>query len=318
MLLGIKSVLSNDQKLAFRNSGTMHLFAISGLHVGIIATVLYALLAIARVPAVPRCLLALGVLWVYVQITGAAPSAVRAFIMTLCFWAALGFRRKRSTLSALLTSAFAVLVYDPLQLFGVGFQLSYAVVGGLLLYGQPLLTAVQERWKLFRFRTETSLSWFELGLRSFWHWLLGLGSICIAAFIFSTPLTIAYFQIFAPGSIVLNMLLAPLATLCIIGGCLSFACGIVHLTALSTIFNHAAWLIISGMECCLELALHLNWIFATVKWLSLPAAIACECLLFATVLTLHFFKKISGIGFLLAPPAILIATICWAGLASQF
>jgi len=306
MMLGIKGAIPPQQKDNFRISGTLHLFAISGLHVGIIAATLYILLSIIRVPLLPRCVIALCVLWLYVQITGASPSAIRAFSMAFFYWAALGVQRKPSTFSALLASAFAVLVYEPQQLLSVGFQLSYTVVTGLLLYGQPLIETLQNKFTLFRFTPEDTLSIWQKAYRHVWQAGLGLLGMSIAAFFFSTPLSLAYFHVFAPASVLLNLLLIPLATLVIIGGSLSFLCGILALSWLTIVFNHAAWLIILTMTTCLEYALLATWGFGTIDAVSLSAAVICECCMFSCLLGLYFFKRQHSTAFFATPPLALL------------
>ena len=104
MLLGRKAALNQAQSERFRMTGTMHFFAISGLHIGVIATVIAQGLALLRVPRRISPFIGLPLLYLYVEITGAPPSAVRAFLMALFFWASFAFQRQRSPFAALVGS----------------------------------------------------------------------------------------------------------------------------------------------------------------------------------------------------------------------
>jgi len=81
MMLGEQHELNDEQKTLFRHSGTMHIFTISGLHIAVIAGGLHAVLSLLRLPRVAQFLAGLFTLWLYVQITGAASSALRALAM---------------------------------------------------------------------------------------------------------------------------------------------------------------------------------------------------------------------------------------------
>src|SRR5690606_40928374 len=113
----------------------MHLFAISGLHIGVIAAGIHAFLSLLRVPRLPKLVTGLTLLWLYVQITGGTPSAVRAFSMVALFQLTLQLRLPGNPVSAVATAALLVLMVDPLQLFSASFQMSYGIVASLLLYG---------------------------------------------------------------------------------------------------------------------------------------------------------------------------------------
>jgi competence protein ComEC len=70
-------------------------------------------------------------LWIYVQATGAPPSAVRAWIMIAFLRAGQELKWPGNAISAIAASALVVLLIDPFQFFGASFQMSYAVVASL-------------------------------------------------------------------------------------------------------------------------------------------------------------------------------------------
>ena len=122
------------QRTAFTLIGVMYLFAISGLHVAIVAGAL--LLCLRHIPRLPRSaaeLAALALVWLYVEITGGSPSARRAALMFTFYLIALWIGRPRGSLGAILAAGLVTLILNPLDLHSPGFQLSYSVVLGLSL-----------------------------------------------------------------------------------------------------------------------------------------------------------------------------------------
>ena len=150
MMLGQKHELSDTQVAEFLQSGTMHLFAISGLHIMVIALALYGLLAVLRLPPVAQFVVGLVALRLYVDITGGSPSAVRAFFMIALTHAALVLRLPVNPVATLSLAALVSLVVDPMQLFSASFQMSYGIVAALVLLGLPLSERWQEKTALFR------------------------------------------------------------------------------------------------------------------------------------------------------------------------
>ena len=184
MLLGNKANLSAEQKEAFQKTGSLHLFAISGLHVGVIAACLAMILRFSRVPHPWAPILGLLVLFLYVEITGATPSAMRAFMMVCFFWGARALTRKKCAFSSLLGSAFLVLIIKPQELWNIGFQLSYCVVGAILLYGLPL----NEKFHAYLKTLEYPGQRWQHRMNRLYFWGFSLFSISLAANLASIPL----------------------------------------------------------------------------------------------------------------------------------
>ena len=260
MLLGKKEHISPQQKDWFIRSGTMHLFAISGLHIAGIAAAITTLLTLARVPGWVRFATGTVLLWIYVQITGGAASAVRAWWMVTCLHGAFQFRLPGNGLAALAASALAMLVVTPHQLFSAGFQMSYGIVAAILLYGVPL----QEKW------LTAWQPWANLPkeLRTIWHIaaekavraILAAVALGLAATLVSTPASISFFGLIAPGGFFVNLLLIPAAAPVLFAGVASLIVGGLGFSAGADVFNHSAALFLVAME-------------STVEWsLKLPAA----------------------------------------------
>jgi competence protein ComEC len=248
MLLGQKAELSDAQTGRFRMTGTMHFFAISGLHIGVIATVIAQFLLLARVPRKISPFIGLPLLYLYVEITGAPPSAVRAFLMAAFFWASFAFTRQRSSLAALAASAVFVLIFKPDQLWSIGFQLSYTVVLSILLFGLPLYDAVSTRLAPFRYLPKESWAAWQHIYVWLQDALLLLFAISFSAWLASAPLSAAFFGYLSPGAVFLNMALVNLAALAISTGVISLTVATLGLESLAAFINHAAWLAIHSMD----------------------------------------------------------------------
>jgi competence protein ComEC len=261
MMLGQVQELSGEQKGLFMRSGTLHLFAISGLHVGVVALCLQTLLTLGRVPRLPAALAGLSALWLYVDITGASPSATRAFLMCALIVAAFTLRRPGNVLSALAASALLVLLVDPMQLFGASFQMSYGIVAVLLLLGLPLAGALTARWPLFAQLPEVSWRWHHWVRLWVWRWFLNLLGIGLATMLASMLTSVQYFRLFTPGALPANLILIPAASVVIGAGFASLACGLCGFTAGSALFNHAGALLLWLMDAFLRRATALPGLF---------------------------------------------------------
>jgi len=240
MLLGEKAVLSTEQQNAFMRSGTFHIFSISGLHVGVIALAIHSVFSLLRLPRRPAVAVGLVVLWLYVQITGASPPAMRAFFMIAFLSASRVFRLPGNALAALTAAALVTLLGDPVQLFSTGFQMSYTVVVALVAMGVPLGEKWLAAWRPFALLPPADWRWWHTAMNWCGRWLIGACAACWVAFLASAPSGIGYFQLFSPGSLVANLVIIPLSSLAMIAGFLALLAGLTGLAALSVTFNSAA------------------------------------------------------------------------------
>lgn len=248
MMLGQQGELSAEQNQLFMQSGTMHMFSISGLHIAVIAAGLHAVLALVRLARSARFVIGLSALWLYVDITGAAPSAVRAFIMVAALQSSFLLRVPGNPLAALTASAVAVLLVDPMQLFSASFQMSYGIVAALLLLGLPLADAWLERGKLFVMLPKPLWRWHHHLCDGLWRGTLKALGIGVAATLVSAVSGVMFFELFTPGALLSNLILIPAASFVIMGGFASLLSGLVGLEAWSALFNHAAVLLLAIIE----------------------------------------------------------------------
>lgn len=283
MLLGERIQLEPEQYTAFLRTGTLHLFAISGLHIGIIAVSLLCFLRLLRLPRWPEIIIGLGTVLFYVEITGSPPSAVRAFLMVAFFWMARLFRQGGNPLASLANSAVVVLLWQPAQLWSAGFQLSYTVVATLLLLGVPLLELGRRWYRLPRDAPRGHSPW----ARRFLLAVLALFCVSLSATFGSAVLTVHYFGHFSPGAVGLNMILVPLAGLVLVSGMLSIGWAIVGLTPLSILCNHAAWTVIAVMEETVLRFLAVPGLFYAASYRSTLAVILGWLLLAGSLTLVH-------------------------------
>ncbi len=253
MMLGQKQELSPEQHELFMHSGTMHLFAINGLHIGVVAVTLHFLLACLRCPRLPAGLLVLAVLWLDVDTTGASPSAVRAFLMVAMLEAAWMARRPSNPLAAIVAAALLTLLLNPLDLFSASFQMSYAVVGMILLLGLPLAERLQARWPAFPDLPQAAWRWHHHGSAWLRRRTLSVVSMGGAATLVSTLTGVEYFGVFVTGGLMANLLLMPLASLVIMTGVASLIFGLAGAVWISRLCNEGAGLVLGLIEWLIRL-----------------------------------------------------------------
>ena len=277
MLLGQQHELNGEQTTLFRQSGTMHVFSISGLHIAVIAGGLNALLALLRLPRRAGLVIGLAALWLYVDITGAAPSAVRAFVMVALVQLSFALRLPRNPLAALAASALCVLLLTPLDLFSASFQMSYGIVLALLLLGLPLADRWQESAALFRDLPKATWRWHQHLRDHLWRGLVAATAIGVASSLVSAVTGAQFFNLFTPGALLANLWLIPASSLIILLGLVSLLGGLAGLTAVSALANHAAVLVLWAVDRGVHANLQLPgmWVEAGFRapWLG-PAMLA--------------------------------------------
>lgn len=146
LTLGYRQAMNRDTRHRFSVAGVSHILAVSGFHVAVVAgfvTFLLAGLPRRGLAKGIRWLLTLAIVWGYVWLTGAAASAVRAGVMLTLFLTGRLVSRPTDRYNTWAAAAFCMLAYNPLYLFDIGFQLSYAAVFSIL-YFQPRLQRIIE------------------------------------------------------------------------------------------------------------------------------------------------------------------------------
>ncbi|MDX9708317.1 MAG: DNA internalization-related competence protein ComEC/Rec2 [Trichloromonas sp.] len=204
LVIGDKSLFRQEDRERLARGGVSHLFAISGLHLGLIAALLYAganllyrrserllLLAPAR-RILPAALLV--PLFAYLLLTGDGIATRRAFVMFAAVALLMSANRRTPALKLLAACAFLFLLAEPLILFQPAFQLSFAGLFGILV--------LVPRWLPETRRWPKGLSY-----------AVGLALTTVAATITTTPLALGNFHLLAPAGVVTNLFAVPLVGL---------------------------------------------------------------------------------------------------------
>jgi len=246
MALGWKTPLGNEVDDIFMRAGTMHVFAISGLHIALLLSMSMRLLQALRVPRLGAGAVALTLTWGYVIATGWQPSSVRSALMASVVLAGETLQRPSDLLNSLAGAAAVILFLEPGQLFQAGFQLSFGVVAGLALLTPPLENRFLS-WCQFD-------PWVPDALRPRWQLLLASPlravalslAVGIAAFLSALPLTVHHFNLVSPISLLANLLVVPLSSLALAATTASLAVAPIA-PWLSEHFNASGWLWMHGM-----------------------------------------------------------------------
>ena len=229
MTLGDKSALSGSMREAYSLAGASHILALSGMHLGVIYLLLSMLLSGRRRSLLGECLLLMAI-WSYVFIVGMPSSVVRSALMISVYGLVGLTGRSRMSVNALAFAAVVLLVANPLALFDIGFQLSFAAVAFILVFQSSVGSIASVRF-LQRHRL----------LR--WAWQLSVMSLL--AQIGTAPLVAFYFGRLPVCSLLTGLVVIPAATAIIYLAVALFAVGFVPVLqqAVATVLAFVAtWL----------------------------------------------------------------------------
>src|SRR6266700_611169 len=240
IVLGLRHQTPEDIEEPFQQTGTLHLFAVAGLHVGIVAALLWMLATVARLSRKSAAALIIPLLLFYAAVTGLHISSVRAAVMSSILLGGFFFDRKAFVLNSLAAAAFFLLCWDTNELFSTGFQLSFAVVGAIILLADPLSGFLQD-WSapdpfLPRSLVRGPRRWMHAGF----EWICRGSSVSLAAWAGSLPLILWYFHLVTPISLFANLVVVPIAFFVIAIALLSLVSEPL-LPWLTVIFNNANW-----------------------------------------------------------------------------
>lgn len=201
LLIGYKNDLDKTLVQSYTNTGVVHVIAISGLHIGLIYWLL--LLVLKPVQRLPvgrwlQPLLIIGGLWGFSLLAGAQASVLRSALMFTCLVIAKSIQRNSSGFNTLALSAFLLLCYNPFWLWDVGFQLSYAAVLSIMIFGKAVY------------------NWWFIKNRLLDH-LWQLNAVTFAAQILTLPFTLYHFHQFPVYFPLTNVVAVPLSSLVVLG-----------------------------------------------------------------------------------------------------
>ena len=188
LILGDKSMLDSETKNSFSATGAMHVLAVSGLHIGLILQILLVIAKqfskfISRKKAIIAILL---LLWIYSILTGFSPSVIRSIFMFTVLVLAEFYGKSHNNINGLFFSAFVLLLFEPMFLFDIGFQLSYLAMLGIFTLYRPIESWYQPKNKILKY---------------FWQGTaVGFAAQCM-----TVPLTLYYFHQFPNYFVLANL-----------------------------------------------------------------------------------------------------------------
>ena len=190
LLTGDSSFIDNDLISSYRYAGVAHIFAVSGLHIGFLAGVLIFIFKKIKIPDLLKTIIIGLVLLFYSGVCSFSASSIRATIMTVVSLFAVQKGQRYDAITALSFSAIIILLLSPVQLLCVGFQLSFAVVFGIVLLSRPIV-------KVLKFLPKKLAK--SLG-------------VVLSAQIFSMPICLYAFGYVSTISVAINLLFIPIVS----------------------------------------------------------------------------------------------------------
>lgn len=214
MTMGLRGELTPEVNEVFEKSATVHLFSISGLHVGLLCLCIMWIARCLGVPLRFRIICVPLLLTGYVLLSGGAPSAMRAYWMIIVLTLADLRFRSRSTENALAAASLLLLILNPLLMLHIGFIFSFTLVF-VLLRGMNLcqyyVNIVCERRRWY---PQSSYSRKKWGLITFCH---GTAAGSMLAWFGCGGLTMRMNGMLSFGSVIINSVLPPVGTLLVAG-----------------------------------------------------------------------------------------------------
>lgn len=195
-LIGDKTGISQETKQQFRTAGTLHILAVSGMHVGILYLILHTLthwLLWRNKGRWVKYILVIGCLWAFCLITGASASVLRSVWMFSLFHTGKLLYFKQNSINTLFATALVMLSVNPQLIFDLGFQLSFLAVGGILFFYPLFQHFYKHTWKPLR-------------------WIADSAAISLAAQLATAPVILSNFGSFPTWFLFNNLVAVPLSS----------------------------------------------------------------------------------------------------------
>lgn len=222
LTLGYKDDIDPEVKRHFQASGAAHVLAVSGLHTGIIYTLLIGLLTLGgrirprHENRFGRWIISLNIIaamWGYAWLTGMTPSVVRAVLMVTLVEIGHMAYKQSVTLNTIASAAVFILLVRPTDLWSVSFQLSFAATAAIVLLARD----VENHWELMKLK-HTSWGWIPA-------WILGTIIISLAAQLGTMPITMYCFHQVSTYFLLTNLIVLPIASFLVPCGLITIALG---------------------------------------------------------------------------------------------
>ena len=217
LLLGQRHKLSGHLYEAFLRTGTIHFLSVSGLHVGIIAGLVWCLCWLVRLPRLAQGLFTLTVIAAYLLLIPPRPPVLRAGIICSVFCLTFMSRRTIGAVNVLSFAAIVILLLRPIDLFNAGFQLSFVVVLGLILFVPTVYNFISKK-DVVVIGPPQPLPWWRWLIVKALYFVWGLFVVSLVAWVVGLPLSAYYFNRIAVWSALASVILYPLIALTMLVG----------------------------------------------------------------------------------------------------
>jgi competence protein ComEC len=198
-LIGETRNISSDIYRGFRQSGTLHLLAVSGSNVALVLLVFHFALRPFGLSRRRKAVLSLIVLLLFTLLSYNQPSVIRASVMAGLVVAANILERRYDLNNIIALAGCLILLFDHSQLYDIGFQLSFATAWGLVFVMPPVMNS---------FKNHNSV-WYKL--------IVFPLMVCLIAQLFSTPIVLYYFGQAPIFGLLANLVIVPLSSVAVVG-----------------------------------------------------------------------------------------------------
>lgn len=242
IMLGDVGEASEEWLADVRASGLMHLFAVSGLNIGMIATIGWVIASVLPIPRSAMAVLVLALVVAYALIAGLSASVVRATIMTAAVLLGVMSGRRAIFINSIAGAAFLILLHDTNELYQAGFQLSFLVVFSIAILAGLFAPWLSRRWHPDPF----------LPIRLYTPWqrfqswgatvTAGIVATTLAAWAASVPLIVSHFHLISPIALLANLPAVPIGFALLSLAVMAVFTGMIF-PPLAGVFNNASWLV---------------------------------------------------------------------------
>ena len=230
ILLGKRSDIPTEILEIFRNSGTFHVLAVSGLHVGLVAMFCYFGFGCLRLPKKAVCLLTILAVLIYASLIGFRPSVFRASLMAILFLFATVIDREADIFNLLAFAALVLLLWNPQQIWDIGFQLSFVAVTAIVYFVPKMEQPLRPLWEnRDNAPPQDSLPVPTRFRNAMVKWLILSYLVTLAAQIGTTPLIAYHFFRAYPLGLIVGPFAVGLVSLIVAVGMVSVCLGFIWL-----------------------------------------------------------------------------------------
>jgi len=278
VLLGDRSHIPKHVRELFVQTGTAHVLAISGLHVGVVAALFMGGLRIIPIGRKLQLLSVIILLTGYAFLTGGRPSVIRATVVGIVFLMSFILERETDAMNTLSLAALIILLTNPRNLFDVGFQLSFTCVLAIILICPKL---VKDRNPLY--------GPFNL-YNNFVHFITQSLKVSVSVWLGAAGLVAYYFNIITPITIFANLIIIPLISVIVTLGFGLLLFGMIF-PPLGVLFGLCIKVVLNSMVGIIFLLAKIPYAFIYIKNVTLWQTTSYYAMIFFLFLLLQRVYK---------------------------